>query len=1051
MESNRPSVAQHQSSETSSIASGGIKRTDTIDGVINAWSAPLKFAPKQGRIDESRPQSSGSLQESPKERIVEVVKEVTKVVDPYEDMEPEYKASLKRYAEMLRREAAAETDEQKFSAFEAFIKKELRLRAMLYGMDSPLQLIKSQERGAQSNERTKDAPLPAQLLPAQVAALVDVVKGPTASAPVNPAGPDSVKAKVSDTHELSKALGPKEELAEPQSSEAAPDSPPKPVNAGLNLAALAARLRDSPVQSSPQKEQAPVVVNGAATTSTNREEWEDDDDVDDDDDDDDQQFSPGGRPLPKTTSKPDLPASRAAAGATEEAYSPGGRPIALNASTNTNPSKPPTVPELTIPTTTQPLNRPTILSPGANAPMVLSDYIMPGHPPTPPSPGANAPMLVEPSPQSASANAPIVVSPAGNGGSGGGLVSKRSSTASATKKFEPDRPAYTPFRYAPAVQGPSMPADKSYESLRREGVESGRFLKHDATMATTAAVGGGGIGPGRIGTPMAGSGASTPGGLVVPSVAALQAGGVGGPGGGGQGGRKMQDEAFIGLIRMQSKAVRGGGGGAAAGGGKPSTATPPPIAALRPGTPAAQRAGTPGAGAGGSNPTARPPTPAAVVGGGPVRAPTPVAPGDLTAAVAALRAALPETVPDSYGLSKHEGVNTIKAKVDAMVDQFGFIHQTVLEWDKRNRVLRKKLDEERSQRQAESEARIDDLFNDNEIGYADIGELEAEFKLAEAKLKYEEDKAELDSFTAEVFDGVAGRLRGEVEELGRGFERAVWLLDEESEAAGRCLERNDGEGKGAPEMGIVMNLVLGIFNKMEVRHQKLTEAAVERERRRKRLELTVLYTNGDTAGVKRLESEFATAERMQVLQEARAKDARANALMDAFDRATVRGLGDNQGLVDELLPRIRPVREFVVREDGREHDEAVLYGPEGVRETLALAQKAVDLVLADSQKLLTIENVADKILNDADYGVSVAEARVSDADRSTYQKLDEEKAKEDAKIVEDTGSRMSAVGKGPGEAVELIREVVARIGDDPEHQARIRRALEAARRRNEGG
>ena len=358
MDPSRP-TPNHQSSEASSISSG-IKRSDTIDGVINAWSAPLKFAPKQDRIDESRPQSKGSIHESPKERIVEVVKEVTKVVDPYEDMEPEFKASLKRYADMLRKESAAETDEQKFAAFEAFIKKELRLRAMLYGMDSPLQLIKTQLRTPQSGDKLKDTSPASSSAPAPVVAPAEATKRPAA-----PVKPGSVAAPIAtapapEVHAVNKPADSRPEPVK-EESKADPAGGPASVTAGLNLAALAAQLRDSPVQTSSGAHKA-FDKAGAVPTTANT-----------DDDDDDQQFSPGGRPLPKN--KPNTTSA-----GPEEAYSPGGRPIPIAASRAATNAKA-AIPELTIPTV--PPSRPNILSPGANAPMVLEDYAMPGQPSQP--------------------------------------------------------------------------------------------------------------------------------------------------------------------------------------------------------------------------------------------------------------------------------------------------------------------------------------------------------------------------------------------------------------------------------------------------------------------------------------------------------------------------------------------------------------------------------------------------------------------------------------------------------------------------------------------
>ena len=953
----RPVKSGRQGSDTSTI-SQGVRRTETIDGVINAWSAPLKLGTKNNTpatINESRPQSRDSVSQEPvKERIVEVVKEVVKVVDPYDDLQPEVRASLKRYADMLRKEAAAETDEAKFAAFEAFIKKELRLRAMLYGMDSPLQLIKNQEMhtpsATPSVPTTQSEPMESSIPPPPVAVSIPAKQKEEITPqlqksriPTSQEPPLEAKTAVAPEH-FSVARTPPRAGA---SNSAVSQSQSK----GPSMNGMAAMLKDSPVRSSPSKDD-PFVMVGT---------------------DDGEEYSPGGRPIAKKVA--------------DEAYSPGGRPIAAGGKQAS--TQPRHVPEISIPTVPQ--SRANIMSPGANAPMVLEDYVMPGLP----SPGSNAPILVEPpspTPPSASANAPIPVD-------GTDTLSKRSSTGS-NLKFEPPRPVYTPFRYNPTVQAPLMPADKSYSSLRKDGAESGRLLKHDS----------------------ASSGSGTP--AVAPNApSSLQLG------------SKMQDEAFIGLIRQQSMAVRKL---------KPATEKPPPVPSLRPGTPA-------GPTVAGVN-HARTPTPIAALRPG-----TPAAPANnIQTAVAILRALLPESVPDEYGLSANDKVNALKAKIDAVPDQFSFIHQTVVEWDQRNRQVRKRLDDERNHRQADSEARIDDMFNDNEIGYADIGELEAEFKLSEARLKYDEDKDELDVFTRDVYEIVTGQLQSELTELHTSYTTAVDLLDLDSEPASQCVKtqtsKTPAQRSPPPEMSHTMSLLLSISNKIETRQQKIAEAKVERERRRKRLELTVLYTNGDTAGVKTLEAEFATAEKMQVLHEARERDNRANKLMDTFDRATVRGLGDNQTMVDELLPKIRQLRDMVLQTPSPAIEQTELfYGSQGVRPTLALCQATIDLLLADSQKLLTLSNIADKLLNDADYSVSVAEARVSNADRATYDKLKEEKEKEDAKIVEDTQGRMNAVGKGPVEMGELCREVVGRVGDDPEHKERMGRALEEAKARAAGG
>lgn len=412
----------------------------------------------------------------------------------------------------------------------------------------------------------------------------------------------------------------------------------------------------------------------------------------------------------------------------------------------------------------------------------------------------------------------------------------------------------------------------------------------------------------------------------------------------------------------------------------------------------------------------------------------------LKQAVTALRSLLPKDV--AMDTPQHPKLKDVKTKIDTVPDQFGFIHDVVVEWDRTNRQVREQQESERQARQEESEAHIDGLFNDNEIGYADIGELEAEFKLSEAERRYQENQEELESFTTQVFTPITERLQKEIKDLASGYTMAITLLGQESEPVSRCFKNHGDRAK----MSEVMDSILLLFNKIEIRHRKTAEAHVERERRRKHLELTVLYTNGNTDAMKRLEKDFAEAEKAQVLHEAREKDSRANKLLDAFDRATVRGLGDNQMFVDDALLRLQELQKVVVSCDDASRSK--LYEAGGPRDALKLAQSVVDVVKDDSRKILALSNEAEVLLNDSDYGVSVAEARIANADKATSGNLENEKAKEDAKLVQETNARIGSITKGPQEAIALIRDILDRIGDDPEHQERMKKALEAAKQRN---
>jgi hypothetical protein len=410
-----------------------------------------------------------------------------------------------------------------------------------------------------------------------------------------------------------------------------------------------------------------------------------------------------------------------------------------------------------------------------------------------------------------------------------------------------------------------------------------------------------------------------------------------------------------------------------------------------------------------------------------------------TEASLAVRALVPKTLPED---SQHPKLAAICQEMEKIPDEFSFIRETVLRWDHNNRHVREGHDQERQSRQEESEKHIDALFNHNEIGYSDIGTMELDFKLAEAKRKYDEDHQELESFTTQVFEPVTARFQTEIFQLNAQYILAFDLLDLKSDSASHCM--NSGEDRVRASQ--VMDLVVSLFNKLQVRYQKSAEAHFERERRRKKLELTVLYANGDVAAVKKLEQGFLTAERLQVLHEAQERDTRANKLMDIFDRVTARALGDNQAYIDDLSAKLRRMDAALARDSKEIPQNNSEVG--GLREMLLQAKTALDLVGADSKAILRASNTADTLLNDADYAVSVAKAQMANAPAAAYEKLKEEKQKEDAKIREDLDARQESIAKSPADALSVIEGIVAKTGHKPEHQERIERALEAAKMRN---
>ncbi|KAJ9375248.1 hypothetical protein DTO282E5_232 [Paecilomyces variotii] len=437
---------------------------------------------------------------------------------------------------------------------------------------------------------------------------------------------------------------------------------------------------------------------------------------------------------------------------------------------------------------------------------------------------------------------------------------------------------------------------------------------------------------------------------------------------------------------------------------------------------------------------------------------------------------IPEPFPEN---KESPWIAATRKDIRSFSDDFRYIKETVDKWERSAEDRRKQLDKERMARQEESEQHIDALFNDNEIGYADINTLEDDFRHAEAKKQLEEERKELEKFIAEVFDPLDECLKNEISQLSAHYKLTIDELD-----AGDSGNTESSSDKF--QVSHIMKLVNDIYLKLELRYQKRLEIALDRERRRKKAERRPLIFMGDSPALRKLDAEFDSMERRNILEAANERDERANILMDSFDTGIMRGLGENQSLLDNISTKMKKLDPKTICHAGLPKDDIETI----LRSTYAL----VKFLEANSESILRSFGAADSLLNEADYSVSVAEARYSNAGSDIFRRLDEEKKKEDAKIQQELDSKLETVRKGPTELTAKIDSLLEALGKeggpgtgpwsrpkientntveidpadvlrpgprpasaaplgrrsdaDPEQQERLRKALEDAKRRN---
>ncbi|RAK76063.1 uncharacterized protein BO72DRAFT_528887 [Aspergillus fijiensis CBS 313.89] len=429
----------------------------------------------------------------------------------------------------------------------------------------------------------------------------------------------------------------------------------------------------------------------------------------------------------------------------------------------------------------------------------------------------------------------------------------------------------------------------------------------------------------------------------------------------------------------------------------------------------------------------------------------------------------------SSSLSKESvsGIGTTtKKEPTGITSDFTYIHEAINTWVASNKSRRDALEKERVQRQEESERHIDALFNAKEIGYADINVLEEEFRQKEARCQLEEERQELNDFIAHVFDPLDKRLEEEVLALQTDYEAALAWLDDGDNTIQETAN-------GHSHVSKTMKIVNEIYRDLEARYQKRLEIALDRERRRKKAERRPLVFMGDSTALRRLDQEFDQMEKRNKLEATRERDARANRLMDSFDDVIMHGLGENQRILDDITAKVSRIDAASLRSSPLPESEIV--------RLLKSVNQFIDCLREDSESILENFGIADAVLNDADYGVSVAEARCSDAETDVFRQLEAEKQKEDKKIQDDLESKLESVREGPAQVAASINNLLRSLGhdnaaeqspalllepvqppknarspspgsatkpasgqpvEDNEHQERLRKALENAKKRN---
>ncbi|KAF2003432.1 hypothetical protein P154DRAFT_520041 [Amniculicola lignicola CBS 123094] len=371
----------------------------------------------------------------------------------------------------------------------------------------------------------------------------------------------------------------------------------------------------------------------------------------------------------------------------------------------------------------------------------------------------------------------------------------------------------------------------------------------------------------------------------------------------------------------------------------------------------------------------------------------------------------------------------IRKKAQELPSDFSFIADITSKFDKSAAQVRAKNDRERRKRQEESEEKTDQLFNDNEISYADIGDIEDEFKEKERASKAQEDRDEYKTYVEEVFDKVYDGLQEDVKTLmGLCMDTEALLHDPMS-----GLDST----KHIPATDC-LSLLQELHGLAETRHDLIVRAVAERDKRYKKTEIQPLYAAGNIAKMKSMEKHFEAAEKQAVLRTHHERAERVGELVRVAEEAVVAAVGKEQGEFDRLLSALKNISP----------DD----NSDAKPDLLAATHERLHDLKTSAKDILTLFNALEIALNTTVLEAEIMQAKMENAAPAKLQQLEAEMKDGEANLKQEFERKCAIIEKDREEVDRLVAEkgvpVKVELSEEQEKERRMKAALEEAKRRN---
>ncbi|KAF2832084.1 hypothetical protein CC86DRAFT_365982 [Ophiobolus disseminans] len=375
--------------------------------------------------------------------------------------------------------------------------------------------------------------------------------------------------------------------------------------------------------------------------------------------------------------------------------------------------------------------------------------------------------------------------------------------------------------------------------------------------------------------------------------------------------------------------------------------------------------------------------------------------------------------------SNHD-IEKVRAKLAPLKEVTSNPDDLIKEWEKTAAVTRKKLDQARRTRQEENEEDNNEAFDNNEISYAALNELEDEFKQREAGLKTQEDIDEYKSYVEAVFDNVYDALQSDIKGLMDLYIEAENLLHTSVSGVKSLEPTND-----APSTQASLELVQDVHDLILNRQEAVVAAVAERDKRYKKTQIAPLYVSGNITKMKTVEKHFESAEKQALIRALRDKASKIGELVNAAEDVIFQTVGVESKEIDAIVAAMQSLDDASTDPD-----------------LLARAQSTLTHLKSSSTALFKHFTALEIRHNAAVLDAEIAQAKAENADTSRIKELEEEKAKGENKFTEEFKRREEVIGQDADEIAELVTGKASKGAEEVEREKRLKAALEEAKRRN---